>query len=880
MPVTNSPPLNPEQQRLKDQHDGVALWQLWGPYLSERQWGTVREDYSNNGQAWRYFPHDHARSRAYRWGEDGLAGYSDRQQRLCLSLALWNGKDPILKERLFGLANHEGNHGEDVKELYFYLDAAPTHSYLKYLYKYSQKAFPYQQLIDENRHRSRAEKEYELIDTGVFKDNRYFDVYVEYAKADVRDILTVINVVNQGPDNSTVYILPQLWFRNTWTWTANGEKPSLNLMSDNSVKASHRQLKNYYWYAEAANTILFSENESNETKLYGKDKPGYFKDAFHDYLIEGKSSAVSINHNGTKAAAVYKLDLKPGESRKIRLRLSQHPLTTPFSDHDNIVALRRTECEEFYLSIQSNIVQPDLKKIHRQALAGMIWNKQFYNFDVGLWFKGDSTQPKPPDSRKYIRNFDWEHLNNADILCMPDKWEYPWYAAWDLAFQCLPLALVDSEFAKNQLILLTREWYMHPNGQLPAYEWEFGDVNPPIHAWATWEVYCIDRNNHGGKGDLNFLERVFHKLMLNFTWWVNRKDAHGNNVFQGGFLGLDNIGVFDRSAPLPTGGHLDQADGSSWMAMYSLNLMRIALELSLHNAVYEDIATKFFEHFLYIAAALNNIGGDGIGLWDEEDKFYYDVLDLPDGRKLPIKIRSVVGLIPLFAVEVLRPETMEKLPGFNRRLEWFLKYRPELAALVSHWDVPGHGSTRLLSLLRGFRMKSLLARMLDETEFLSNYGIRSLSQRHSDQPYTFQCGAETIQVEYWPGDSKSWLFGGNSNWRGPIWLPINYLVIMSLRRFHDYYGDAFIVEYPTGSGKMLSLKQIANELTNRLIKIFTLDEHDCRPFNGENQKPKIDLNFKDNILFYEYFHGDTGAGLGASHQTGWSGLIANLIQHR
>jgi len=873
----NPKPLIPELNRLNDQHAEKAFWYLWGPYLSERQWGTVREDYSAKGNAWEYFTHEHARSRAYRWGEDGLAGFSDRQQRLCLALALWNGKDSILKERLFGLSNSEGNHGEDVKEQYYYLDATPTHSYLKFLYKYPQAAFPYKRLIKENLRRDRLTPEFELIDSGIFDDDRYFDVYVEYAKADERDILMVISVVNRAAQAATLHVLPHLWFRNTWSWSSPSQKPSLDLEAPGIVKAWHPQLKGYYWYCEHQPSVLFSENETNEDKLFHTGKSGFFKDAFHDYVVAGKLSAINDVQQGTKAAAHYRFELEPGQSKKIRLRLSHQALDFPFADYDEIVAQRQREADEYYGHLQAGLTDPDLAQVQRQALAGMIWNKQFYYIDIPSWLKGDPCQPGPPPSRKNGRNHEWEHLNNADILSMPDKWEYPWYAAWDLAFQCLPLALVDVEFAKNQLILLTREWYMHPNGQLPAYEWAFGDANPPVHAWATWEVYCIDRKFRGGIGDRAFLERVFHKLMLNFTWWVNRKDEHGNNVFQGGFLGLDNIGVFDRSSPLPTGGHIDQADGSAWMAMYSLNLMRIAIELALHNPVYEDIATKFFEHFLYIAAALNNIGGEGIGLWDDDDKFYYDVLDLPDGNKHPFKIRSVVGLIPLFAVEVLQPETLDRLPGFKRRLEWFLRYQPELAALVSHWDVPGRGSTRLLSLLRGFRMKRLLARMLDQSEFLSDYGIRSLSRVHANNPYTFQCGNETIQVSYWPGESKSWLFGGNSNWRGPIWMPINYLIITALHRFHDYYGDDFIVEHPFGSGNKISLKEIANDLSKRLIKIFTRDTTGKRPVYNTNERIQNDVNFCDNILFYEYFHGDNGHGLGASHQTGWTGLIANLI---
>lgn len=868
-----------EQRRLDDRDAGKQPWDLWGPYLSERQWGTVREDYSPYGNAWEYFSHDHARSRAYRWGEDGLAGFSDHQQRLCLSLVLWNGKDPILKERLFGLTNAEGNHGEDVKELYYYLDATPTHSYLKFLYKYPQAEFPYSRLLEENRRRGMDQPEYELLDTGVFDEDRYFDVFVEYAKAGPRDILMRIEVHNRGPAAAALHVLPQLWFRNTWAWAGEPQRPRIASNGEGRATASHRQLKDYHWVAEGAPPLLFCDNETNVRRHFGIEAAGPFKDGFHDHVIHGHEQAVSPVGMGTKAAAHYVLDIPSGRHKVLRLRLTQDALDAPFVDFDAVVQTRRDEADDFYAALQAGIDDPEAAQIQRQALAGMIWSKQFFNIDIPRWLKGDPAQPPPPAERRHGRNSDWEHLNNADIISMPDKWEYPWYAAWDLAFQCLPLALVDSEFAKNQLILLTREWYMHPNGQLPAYEWAFGDVNPPVHAWATWEVYQLDRKRRGGKGDLAFLERVFHKLMLNFTWWVNRKDADGRNVFQGGFLGLDNIGLFDRSAPLPTGGHIDQADGTSWMAMYSLNLMRIALELALHNPVYEDIATKFFEHFLYIAAAMNNIGGEGIGLWDDEDQFFYDALSLPGGRKQSMKIRSIVGLIPLFAVEVLDPETLDRLPGFKLRLEWFLQYNPEIAALVSHWDVPGLGATRLLSLLRGFRMKRLLKRMLDETEFLSDYGIRALSRVHAENPYVFDCGGESVGVGYWPAESQSGLFGGNSNWRGPIWFPINYLLIGSLRRFHDYYGDDFRVEHPTGSGHLLSLREIADELARRLIGIFARDGDGRRPVFGEQAKLQNDAHFRDLILFHEYFHGDNGRGVGASHQTGWTGLVANLIQN-
>ncbi len=868
-----------EQRRLDERDAGAQPWHLWGAYLSERQWGTVREDYSADSDPWNYFPHEHARSRAYRWGEDGLAGFSDHQQRLCLSLALWNGKDAMLKERLFGLANEEGNHGEDAKELYYYLDATPTHSYLKYLYKYPQAGFPYGQLKEENRRRGRGAPEFEVIDTGVFDDDRYFDVTVEYAKNEPRDVLMRVTVHNRGPETVSLHLLPQLWFRNTWSWSDAAERPRISLAAPGVALASHAQLKDYYWYAEHDPLLLFCDNDTNVGLHPGRKADGFFKDAFHDYVVHADTHAVNGQAFGTKVAAHYVLEVPSRQHQTVRLRLARDGVDAPFATFDAILQRRRDEADDFYSGLQVGIHDEDTARIQRQALAGMIWNQQFYHIDIPRWLKGDPATPPPPPERRRGRNHDWEHLNNADIISMPDKWEFPWYAGWDLAFQCLPLTLIDPEFAKNQLVLLTREWYMHPNGQLPGCEWDFGKVNPPVHAWATWEVYRLDRERRGGNGDLAFLERVFHKLMLNFTWWVNRKDAEGRNVFQGGFLGLDNIVVFDRSAPLPTGGHIDQTDGTSWMAMYSLNLMRIALELAQHNPVYEDIATKFFEHFLYIAAAMNNIGGQGIGLWDEEDKFFYDVLSLPDGRKQPIKIRSIVGLIPLFAVEVLEPEIVDRLPGFKRRLEWFLRYDPEVAALVSHWQVPGRGATRLLSLLRAFRMKRILARMLDENEFLSDYGIRALSRAHASQPYIFELGGERVTVGYWPEESKSGLFGGNSNWRGPVWFPVNYLLINSLHRFHEYYGDEFRVEHPTGSANLLSLREIAEDLARRQIRLFRRDDHDRRPVFGDQEKLQTDPHFRDYILFHEYFHGDNGRGIGASHQTGWTGLVANLIHN-
>jgi hypothetical protein len=878
-----------EHRRLAENHAGRKHWKRWGPYLSERQWGTVREDYSPGGTAWEYFPHDHARSRAYRWGEDGLAGFSDHQSRLCLSLALWNGKDPILKERLFGLTNSQGNHGEDVKELYYYLDATPTHSYLKMLYKYPQREYPYCQLIEESQRRETncCQPEYELLDTGILDDDRYWDVFVEYAKADASDILMRITVHNRGPEAATVHLLPQLWFRNTWSWD-NSEKPVLRAEKDGSVSARHGQLGEFRLDCDAKPEWLFCDNETNVRRLYEQnDASGFFKDAFHEYVVSGNKTAVNPQQAGTKAAAHYTLTVPAQGSREIRLRLaspSEKSAPSPFSDFDAVFSQRLREADEFYGEMQKDLHDEDARRVQRQAFAGMIWSKQFYYYDIRDWLRGDPVMPPPPPERKQGRNSDWQHLNNADIISMPDKWEYPWYAAWDLAFHCIPFALVDAEFAKHQLVLLTREWYMHPNGQLPAYEWAFGDVNPPVHGWAAWRVFQIDRKqrrekNPDDSGDLAFLERVFHKLMINFTWWVNRKDAQGRNIFQGGFLGLDNIGVFDRSAPLPNGGFIDQADGTSWMAMYSLNLLRIALELARHNKVYEDIATKFFEHFLGIAAAING-EEDGMGLWDNEDEFYYDQLRTPGGREIPLKLRSMVGLIPLFAVETLEPELMKELPEFAGRLKWVLDHRPGLAKLVSHWDEYGVGERRLLSLLRGHRMKCLLRRMLDETEFLSDYGVRALSKVHERNPFRITIGGTEYEVTYWPAESESNLFGGNSNWRGPLWMPVNFLIIESLQKFHHYYGDDFKVECPTGSGKFITINEVANELSRRFSKLFLKGDDGQRPVLKYHPKLAGDPHFKDYVLFHEYFHGDTGRGVGASHQTGWTGLVAKLLQPR
>jgi hypothetical protein len=869
---------DPERSRLKEARNSPAGWRLWGPYLSERQWGTVREDYSPDGSAWDYFPHDQARRRAYRWGEDGIAGISDDHQYLCFSVALWNGKDPILKERLFGLTGSEGNHGEDVKELYYYLDSTPTHSYMRMLYKYPQREYPYAKLVEENRRRGKANPEFEIVDSGLFDDDRYFDVFVEYAKAGPTDLLIEISVHNRGPEVAGLELLPQLWFRNTWSWSAAQVRPEIHLGADGGLVLSHETLENYHAYVDGKAEAIFCDNDTNVSRVFGAPSaPGYFKDAFHEYIVHGSQSAVNPHKTGTKAAFRFPLTVAARGSEKVRLRLSAKAQSKPFIEFNRLMSTRKSEADAFYAPLQAHLIDPEVRAVQRQAWAGMLWSKQYYHLNVNQWLSGDPNQPAPPRQRFTGRNSDWPHLHNSDVISMPDKWEYPWYAAWDLAFHSIPLAMIDAEFAKEQLVLLTREWYMHPNGQLPAYEWGFGDVNPPVHAWAAWRVYCIDQAQNGGKGDLAFLERIFHKLLLNFTWWVNRKDVHGRNIFQGGFLGLDNIGVFDRSAALPTGGFISQCDGTAWMAMYSLNLMRIAVELSTANPVYQDSATKFFEHFLYIAEALTNLGGRGIDLWDGGDEFYYDVLCLPDGHSLPLKVRSMVGLIPLFAVEVLDSEFLAKVPQFRSRLEWFLKHRPKLASLVSRWEVARHGETRLLSLLRGHRMKRLLKRMLDETEFLSDYGVRAISRYHRDAPYVFSTGGQDFTVRYTPGESDTYLFGGNSNWRGPVWFPVNYLLVESIRRFHNYYGDDFKVECPTGSGNLMTLHEVADELANRLTRIFLPDKNGKRPVFNHHPKLQADPHFRDHLLFYEYFHGDCGRGVGASHQTGWTGLIAALI---
>jgi hypothetical protein len=871
--------MNNEQLRLLEDRDKKKNWRKFGPYLTERQWGTVREDYSPYGNAWEYVSHDAARSKAYRWGEEGIGGISDDQQLLNIAVAFWNKKDPIIKERIFGLTGNEGNHAEDCKEHYYYLDSTPTHSYMKMLYKYPQQEFPYNALVTENRRRGKLDPEFALVVTGIFHDTRYFDVFIEYAKADPDDLLIKITIHNRGAEEADLHVLPHLWYRNTWSWGYDNYKPEMYLDDEGYIKVSHRDLGDYYFMAEGKCSAHFCENETNTKRLYNTHKAGTSKDGINDFLIHGKKEAINSIPKGTKGAFDYALTIPGGKSKTIRLRLSMQFSTDPFKDFDRILKDRLREADEFFADMQKNINDNDKKEIQRQAIAGMMWSKQYFYYDVAQWIKGDPGQPPPPPERKYGRNREWMHLNNADIISMPDKWEYPWYAAWDLAFHTIPIAMVDPEFAKHQLISLTKEWYMHPNGQLPAYEWAFGDVNPPVHGWATWRVYKIDEKLQG-KGDRRFLEEVFHKLLLNFTWWVNKKDFSGNNIFQGGFLGMDNIGVFDRSRQLPTGGFIEQSDGTSWMAMFTLNMLRMSLELSKENPTYQSLATKFFEHFLYIAGAMRNVGNEGINLWDEEDEFFYDVLHTPDNQRCKLKVRSMVGLIPLFAVEVLDQEIFDSMPEFTERLQWFLKNRPDLANLISRWNEKGKGERHLLSLLRGHRMKKLLKRMLDETEFLSEYGIRALSRKHLEDPYILHANGCVFTVKYTPGESDTTLFGGNSNWRGPIWFPVNYLLIESLQRFHHYYGNDFKVEHPTGSGKHMTLQEIADDLSERMINIFKRDKSGRRPVFGNYEKLQEDEHFRDYIYFYEYFHGDTGRGVGATHQTGWTGLIAKLIQPR
>ena len=874
----------PEHIRLEEAKAGKK-WRRWGTYLSDRQWGTVREDYSANGDAWGYFTHEQARSRAYRWGEDGLLGACDNRGIFNVALALHNGKDPILKERLFGLTGPEGNHGEDVKELYWYLDATPTHSYCKALYKYPQAAYPYEKLRAMARAAGRDAHEPELMDTGIFEGDRYFDVQVEYAKGDTDDLLVRYTITNRGPDSHALEILPSFWFRNTWGWTEpRGTRPDLRAVAHKSgvptIEMNEVFLGQMWIHAENAQALLFTENETNSQLVFGvPNEHSFVKDAFHNAVIGGSRSAVNPARHGTKAAAHYKREIAHGETIQIRVRLTSLKLEAPFADFDAIMDRRIAEADEFYDSEMPRELTEDERHVYRQAMAGLLWSKQYYNYDLDRWLRGDASSPPPPAERKRGRNREWTHLYNSEVLSMPDKWEYPWYAAWDLAFHCIPIAIIDPEFAKLQLSLLSREWYMHPNGQLPAYEWSFGDVNPPVHAWAALRVYQIERASTG-KGDRAFLESVFHKLMLNFTWWVNRKDAAGNNVFQGGFLGLDNIGVFDRSNALPEGGNLEQADATSWMGMYCLNLLKIALELAKDNPSYQDVANKFFEHFLLIAHAMkNDKDGEGLCLWDEEDGFFYDVLHMPGGASAPLKVRSMVGLIPLFAVETFEPSATERFPAFTKRVRWFIQNRPELTERVVPLDQRlGSGGRRLLSILDRDRLARVLSRMLDEDEFLSPYGIRALSRAHMDKPYEVDLGGARHRVAYEPAESSSGLFGGNSNWRGPVWLPVNFLIIESLQKFHHFYGDEFRVECPTRSGNWMNLWEVASELSRRCCSLFLRGEDGRRPAHGSLERMQKDPHFRDHITFFEYFHGDNGTGLGASHQTGWTALVAKLLQ--
>ncbi len=870
--------MNAEHARVEDCRLRRARWNRWGPYLSERAWGTVREDYSADGNAWDYFPFEHASYRAYRWNEDGLAGICDRHQRICFALSLWNGHDQMLKERLYGLSGNQGNHGEDVKEQYFYLDSTPTHSYMKCLYKYPQAAFPYQALLDQNRARSRKESEFELLDTGIFAANRYFDIFVEYAKAAPDDIAIRITAFNRGPEAAPLHLLPTVWFRNRWSWGFHQERPSLRQAAPGAVELQDPYYGARYFYARGDSELLFTENHTDRAALWGQPNESPFvKSGIGRYVVGGARDTVNPEKRGTKAAAHYFTTIAPGASAVFELRLTDAATGDPFGPaFDATFTDRQREADEFYAVVTPRDLSEDGRNVMRQAFAGLLWSKQYYHYVVRDWLRGDPTPPPPPASRLNGRNHEWIHLFNDDVISMPDKWEYPWYAAWDLSFHCVPLALIDPSFAKDQLILMLREWYMHPNGQMPAYEWNFSDVNPPVHAWSAWRVYKIEAKR-SNKPDRKFLERIFHKLTLNFTWWVNRKDAEGRNVFQGGFLGLDNIGVFNRSEPLPSGGFVEQADGTGWMAMYSLNLMAIALELARDDDAYEDVASKFWEHFLYIANAMNHLGDDHIGMWDDADGFYYDVLRLPDGRHQPLKIRSIVGLIPLFAVETIEPRALDRLHGFKRRMNWFVENRRDLTHNVASMVVPGKGERLLLSIVDPAQLRRILSRMLDEEEFLSPYGIRSLSRAHSDHPFVFEGDGVSHAVNYEPGESATDIFGGNSNWRGPVWFPLNYLLIESLQKFHHYLGEDYKVECPTRSGQMLTLWQVAAEISRRLARLFLRDEKGHRP-SCDHDIFNTDPYWRDLVLFHEYFHGETGQGLGASHQTGWTGLVAKLLQ--
>ncbi len=878
---------NAEQNRLQEAYEDKQPWYHWGPYLSERQWGTVREDYSPNGTAWDFFPHDHARSRTYRWGEDGLMGISDDKGQVCFALALWNEADPILKERLFGLTNSEGNHGEDVKEYYYFLDNTPTHSYMKALYKYPQRAYPYNDLLETNRNRGKLEPEYELFDTCVFAEDRYFDVTMEYAKVDPLDMLIRVSVTNHGPEAAPIHLLPTLWFRNTWAWGYDDRRPQLTAVNANQgksakngfrlVHAQHPELGESWLACEGTPELLFTENETNNLRLWGvANRTPFVKDGIDETIVNKAEGKVNPEGVGTKVAPHYYMFIEPGATQTIMLRLSAKQQSKPFADAQKLFTTRITEANDFYRAI-STAQTDDERAVQRQALAGLLWSKQFFYYDVDKWLRGDPAGPQPPPQRS--RNSGWRHLSNYDIIIMPDTWEYPWYAAWDLAFHCIAMSLVDVEFAKNQLLLLLHEWYMHPNGQLPAYEWAFSDVNPPVHAYAAWHIYRQEKTRTG-KGDTFFLERVFQKLLLNFTWWVNRKDAEDNNIFEGGFLGLDNIGVFDRNMPLPDGAILEQSDGTAWMGMFSVNMLAMALELASTNPVYEDMATKLFDHFMYIADALYGGGQSGLGLWNDEDSFFYDKLHAPDGRMLPLKVRSLVGLMPLLAIETFQTQLVESI--LLERMQWFQENRPYMQRLLTRWqDTRQQGQFKdymLLAMVRGSDLQDLLKYMLDQTEFLSDYGIRAISKYHEDHPYVLNTRYGDFRVNYQPGESTTGDFGGNSNWRGPIWFPINYLLVHALKRYNEFYENDLLVEYPTGSGTKLTLGQISEELSHRLTNIFLRDEHGHRAVFSTNMTFQNDPNWRDHIPFHEYFHGDTGRGVGASHQTGWTAVVANLFQ--
>ena len=885
---------NAEQLRLDAAHERGVPWKKWGPYLSERQWGTVREDYSSDGNAWDYFPHDQARSRAYRWGEDGLAGYSDERQRLCFGIALWNGKDPIIKERLFGLTNSEGNHGEDVKEYYFYLDSTPTHSYMKYLYKYPQAAYPYSDLVETNRRRSRTELEYELLNTGVFNDGRYFDVFVEYAKETSEDTLITITVANRGPEAAHLHLLPTLWFRNTWSWWPGTPKPTLyktdGVEGASIVAAAHYQLGDVYLYCEGSPPLLFTENETNSQRCFGRPNPTpYVKDGINNFLVQSDAAAVNPNQTGTKVAAHYSLVVGPGQSKVVRLRLTNVSPSSlgeaytaaegnPFGQYfEDMWALRKQEADRFFDLITPDSMDADSAMVMRQALAGMLWSKQYYFFDLDHWLEEHEAHPGAGSKRKRIRNAEWFHMLNDDIISMPDKWEYPWYAAWDLAFHTVALAMVDLDFAKQQLQLMLREMYLHPNGQIPAYEWNFGDVNPPVHAWATMSVYQVEKDRTG-KGDIDFLRRSFQKLLLNFTWWVNRKDPSGKNVFEGGFLGLDNIGVFDRSAPLPTGGNLEQADGTAWMVFFCLGMLDMAMELAEHDPLYDDLAYKFIEHFFWIASAMDRVGDLQDEMWDQKDGFFYDLLRLPDGTAVRLKVRSLVGLLPLCAASVFSPGLQSKFPSLMERARRFLSRYPDVGANICPPGIKGVQGRTMLAIFDDDKLRRVLKCMLDENEFFGPHGVRSVSKFHEANPYVFRVKDEEYRVHYVPAESNTGMFGGNSNWRGPVWMPINALIIRGLLQYYLFYGDDFRVECPTRSGNMMTLFEVARELSDRLASTFTRGKDGRRPVFGGAEMFQNDPHWRDCLLFYEYFHGDNGAGVGASHQTGWTGVIARFMQ--